>query len=239
MQGLALEEQVHCPDGVEWTQLADRNEAKLRGYRYSTDRREFVRVRMVDLEQPLVTRFVNARIEGRSDDGMAKFLGRYGFPVAVSVRGQQKGFMSADDLEDLKKRVRRLLRVAGSVPKALAIPLINDALSKKTEWGIGISDAPPRKPDRLRLVPRLDVPMERTYNLQTPMLVLGVESLFDYMVMECAFVATVGARTTACAKCRDLYLTGPLTWRRSHSVYCSDKCRVSAMRKRQAKARMA
>ena len=92
---------------------------------------------------------------------------------------------------------------------------------------------PLREPKRLRLVPRLEHPLE-AQDGRTPRLVLAAESLLDYMTMECAFVAMVGARTAACKNCGDFYLTGPLTGRRSHSLYCSDKCRMAAMRKRQA-----
>ena len=42
-------------------------------------------------------------------------------------------------------------------------------------------------------------------------------------------------RDGACARCGKPFLTGPGTGRRSHRLYCSDSCRVMAMRERQAK----
>jgi hypothetical protein len=59
-----------------------------------------------------------------------------------------------------------------------------------------------------------------------------VKSLRDFMCMECVMIAEAGARLVTCEHCKDYYLTGPRTGRRSHSRYCSDRCRAAAMRKR-------
>lgn len=53
--------------------------------------------------------------------------------------------------------------------------------------------------------------------------------VFEWLVREVASIA-FGAETMTCGHCRDKYLTGPLTGRRSHSVYCSDACRKAAAR---------
>lgn len=79
-----------------------------------------------------------------------------------------------------------------------------------------------------KLTPSLDF-SPRTLK---PELRLGVNNLYDFMMMECAFAALVGAKAATCPQCGNLYLTGPLTGRRSTSVYCSDACRVAAARKR-------
>ena len=73
-------------------------------------------------------------------------------------------------------------------------------------------------------------------NQELPQLTLRAKSLQGLMLMETAFVATNGARVTDCERCGKTFLTGPLTGRRSHAKYCSDRCRVAAMRLRNATA---
>jgi hypothetical protein len=241
MHSLSLEGQERCPAGVKWTTRAAPGHPAtgepVDGYCYSSGETEPVTCQMRNLEQPVVIRFVNARFERSSHDGMAGFLGRYGFPTALPVSGLFRGFESKMRLKSLQKRQRRLLRIAGGVTPTLAVQIVNETLAHR-KFDIsslyGIS-GPIAKPAQLRLLPKLEYPRE-PHDGETPRLVLAAESLFDYMTMECAFVAMVGARMAACKNCGDLYLTGPLTGRRSHSLYCSDKCRVAAMRKRQAAA---
>ncbi|RWL87718.1 MAG: hypothetical protein EOR67_16095 [Mesorhizobium sp.] len=99
--------------------------------------------------------------------------------------------------------------------------------------------APPR-PNRIGLVNDLMASVSLRPQVhfldgaQTPQIVLMAESLYDFMLMEVATIHQVGATVTDCSHCRKLYLTGPLTGRRSHAVYCSDRCRVAAMRARNA-----
>ena len=66
-------------------------------------------------------------------------------------------------------------------------------------------------------------------------LTLHPENLFGLMALEVALAHEAGATATACEHCGKFFLTGPLTGRRSHSKYCSDRCRVAAMRKRNAR----
>lgn len=60
------------------------------------------------------------------------------------------------------------------------------------------------------------------------------DSLADFMAIESAVALDVGATMTRCAHCSTAFLVGPLTGRRSHATYCSDRCRVAAMRARNA-----
>jgi hypothetical protein len=64
-------------------------------------------------------------------------------------------------------------------------------------------------------------------------LLLNCGTLASLMLMEVALIATNGVRTTHCQYCHTMFVTGPLTWRRSHAKFCSDRCRVYAMRHRQ------
>lgn len=68
----------------------------------------------------------------------------------------------------------------------------------------------------------------------TNQLVLEPGSLGDLMMIEAAFAVEAGTSLARCAHCSKAYLTGPMTGRRSHAVYCSDRCRVAAMRARNA-----
>ena len=65
-------------------------------------------------------------------------------------------------------------------------------------------------------------------------LIMRPSSLDDLMIMEGAIAADEGAIAVRCSHCQKLFLIGPLTGRRSHAVYCSDRCRVAAMRVRKA-----
>jgi hypothetical protein len=56
----------------------------------------------------------------------------------------------------------------------------------------------------------------------------------DFMWMELATAVEVGAAVGACDQCGKLFLTGPHTGRRSHARFCADRCRVAAMRTRNA-----
>ncbi|AWM23719.1 hypothetical protein AOX55_0000439 [Sinorhizobium fredii CCBAU 25509] len=64
--------------------------------------------------------------------------------------------------------------------------------------------------------------------------VLKADTLYDFMVMEVAAIHEAGAAAASCEHCGKIFLTGPLTGRRSHAKYCSDRCRVAAMRARNA-----
>jgi hypothetical protein len=63
---------------------------------------------------------------------------------------------------------------------------------------------------------------------------LRPRNLWQFMCMEVAIAAANDARLATCEHCGKVFLTGPLTGRRSHAKYCSDRCRVAAMRKRNA-----
>jgi hypothetical protein len=65
-------------------------------------------------------------------------------------------------------------------------------------------------------------------------MLLKCDHLATFMKMETALAATQGAKLGSCGHCEDVFLTGPLTGRRSHAVYCSSRCRMAAMRLRNA-----
>ena len=65
-------------------------------------------------------------------------------------------------------------------------------------------------------------------------LVLEARNLRAFMALEVASAFEVGAGITHCKHCAVNFLFGPSTGRRSHVKYCSDRCRVAAMRARKA-----
>jgi hypothetical protein len=67
-----------------------------------------------------------------------------------------------------------------------------------------------------------------------PRITLFARSLIGLMRMEAAMIVTNDVRLAKCENDGVLFLTGPLTGRRSHAKFCSDRCRVAAMRRRQA-----
>ena len=68
-------------------------------------------------------------------------------------------------------------------------------------------------------------------------MLLQSQTLFGFMLMETTMAIVHDARVAQCEKCGAVFLTGPLTWRRPHARFCSDRCRVAAMRARQAAAK--
>jgi|KBSSwiStaDraftv2_1062776.scaffolds.fasta_scaffold34442_3 hypothetical protein len=60
----------------------------------------------------------------------------------------------------------------------------------------------------------------------------ALRNLYGLMLREIVMVVEKEARLTKCQHCDKAFLTGPTTGRRSHAAYCSDRCRVAAMRVR-------
>jgi hypothetical protein len=65
-------------------------------------------------------------------------------------------------------------------------------------------------------------------------LVLEATNLIPFMCLEIAAAFEAGAQLTSCQHCSKSILFGPSTGRRSHGKYCGDRCRVAAMRTRNA-----
>jgi hypothetical protein len=214
MDGLTIDIQ-RCPDGVELVDGAF--------YRGRTDRSEPERITLTNLEDPVVIAFVNA-----TDDAQRQlFFGRFGLlsPTKWWHGRLDKQFwlhgptgLIRDDILNDQSRFRELLQQAGGDDPTAAMTRINRALETFDDF-------------KLRATFPLAGPQG------TPRLVLKSESLIGFMLMETAMVATQGARLGECEQCGTLFLTGPMTGRRSHARFCSNKCRVAAMRARNAKAK--
>jgi hypothetical protein len=170
-------------------------------YRSARYKQEIVR-NAVDLEDPLVVRFINAI----DDDKRIAFLSRFGLPEnLIRIAGIGPSGTEPRNLILGRQRIlRRLLEDAGSGDATCAIKAANESLRHAGAH-------------RLSLEPG-------------GRMVSTTRNLMDFMYMEIAIVAANGARLATCKRCRDFFLTGALTKRRSTAKYCRDLCRVGAHR---------
>ena len=100
--GLVLDWE-RCPDGVE-LRLEIPDDPTSATFRASTSRREKARLRIANLEDPLIVRFINAR----DDKRRLAFFGEYGLLRAVETG------IASDSVNAVQKRLRLLLDAAGS-----------------------------------------------------------------------------------------------------------------------------
>lgn len=170
-----------------------------------SDRSEPISFRSHNLEDPLCLRLVNCR----STDDDLRFISRFGFPVSHFA---QDGRFFAGLVSTLKKNLKALLLLTTADDPAQRGRLANELLKDTA----------------------LHPSFEYSEATGRNSLIIRASSLADLMAMEACFALEAGAVMTRCAHCNKSYLTGPLTGRRSHSVYCSDRCRVAAMRARNA-----
>jgi hypothetical protein len=218
MDGLTIDIE-RCPDGVE---LVDGI------FSWRTDRPETERITLTNLEDPVVLAFVNAA----DDEQRQLFFGRFGLlrPTRGWHERLNKMFvynpgitptagLIRDDILDDQSRFRELLQQVGGDDPAVAMTRINRALETFEDF-------------KLRATFPLTGPKG------APRLVLKSESLIGFMLMETAMVATQGARMAECEQCGTLFLTGPMTGRRSHARFCRNKSRVAAIRARNAEIKM-
>jgi hypothetical protein len=201
-----------CPDGVELASATDPV------YRYRSDKRTAVRYELINLETPIALAFANAR----TDADRVAFFSRYGLIVRPTKHvwhytqlGPERDWwppLSAEKVYLEHSLIQALITTIGRIDSkdtGAAIVTAENALA------------------RVSLTPTLD------HRQGHPRLAVKVNSLFDFMLMEVALIGVEGARCSSCARCGTMFVTGPKTGRRSSAVYCSDRCRVAAMRQRQ------
>ena len=192
-------------------------------YRYRTFRRETERITLSDLENPIIVAFVNAA----DDEQLLSFFERFGLPKLtpwwherhpkVWIYGNLHPEIHRDDILRDQLLFEELLQNAGGRNPAAAIETVNSAFER---------------PDEFDLKPTFHL----TGPHGSPRMLLKCKSLIGFMLAETAMIATHGARVARCEKCDIIFLTGPLTWRRSSAHFCSDRCRVAANRARRASA---
>jgi hypothetical protein len=149
---------------------------------------------------------VVAFANANSDPELQVFLSRYGMLTALD---KDMSFVSRRVTLTNQKFLRSLLIAAGGANVANAIDTINHQIPAE-------------------LSPRITFGEN-----QRPVLSLTAPDLFNLMLLECVAVVEHGAKYAECEKCKKSFLTGPLTGRRATAKFCSDRCRVAAMRARQ------
>jgi hypothetical protein len=141
----------------------------------------------------------------RDDDDRIKFYSKFG--LLFESQWYERAEEYDNVLENQKKIRDWLLNGANPI----------DIFRDTPDW-----------PGGLGLKPTFDLGGEAG----APRMLLKCESLIDFMVMEVAMITFHGAKVGTCQHCGAIFLTGSLTGRRSHAKYCSDRCRVAAMRAR-------
>src|SRR5262249_25522644 len=171
-----------------------------------------------DFENPVVVEFINAR----DDDARLQFFSKFGVTWG-SVFGTElirpsDGYLTASghgEVVRYQERLRKFLTKVTGTDQVAALEALNDIVSK---------------PGGSALLPRFDLAGEGG----TQRMLLQCVGLLDFMSMEVAMAGSHGAKLATCEHCGDVFLTGSLTGRRSHAKYCSARCRVAAMRARNA-----
>jgi hypothetical protein len=211
MYGLFLET-WRCPEGVE----LGPNSNGLAVYRSRTKRREPLRLEIQNLENPVVVEFINAR----DDASRIKFFAKYGFPIGAEP-------------ERKESQTRQINMEDGFFPWWVdgAQHGFRDLLTRACGDRVGAL-----RPINERLKGAAGGPLTPTFDLGaeggTIRMMFKCWNLIAFMDMEVAMAAMQGAQLATCEHCGDVFLTGPLTGRRSHARYCSGRCRVAAMRAR-------
>jgi hypothetical protein len=215
-----------CPDGVELVGRPGRSAPKEpqanvtvidmepeAGWEYRNRSEKVATVEIApraNLRGLIVLDFVNATTDQRRLD----FLDKHGHPFGEDrLSGEAAKVTDAATLRARQQDMRSyLIMAAGEGDASASVPAVNQALGN-----VGTL-----------LSPSFEIVDGEAR------VVLRPKSLWQYMVMEVASAALHGVRYSECEHCGDAYLTGPMTGRTSYSKYCSSKCRMAALRARNA-----
>lgn len=212
MIGLLLETE-RCLDGVH---LVDGF------FRPRSERREPVRVVSADLDDLVVLDFVNAR------DDLAPFMSRYSAGTLVQLDRDPHAHIDPSLREEL------------ALPKYAPLKVEPFAQIKMvTFWQEGlrrnlVGASGPDPVNALVSLSHPSIDLKASFHIQNgkPQMLVRCEYLLEFMKMEIAMIALEGAKLATCEHCPNFFLTGSSTSRRSHATFCSDRCRVAAMRAR-------
>lgn len=195
------------PIRLRWNRPADGVKLAFEGdaVRALTTQNIPVAYEVTDLEDPIVLHLINCR----TDKDRVTFLSRFGF-----LR-HDKGWLGMAEVKAEQNRLEEALTAFSFLPKT-PTDFANEVMQAE---GYQVSLRPS---------------LEKFGDDGSFRLVFYPDSLASFMAMEIALAHEVGALLTMCDHCPTYFLTGSLTGRRSHAKYCSDRCRVAAMRKRNA-----
>ncbi|WEX77987.1 hypothetical protein PYH37_002831 [Sinorhizobium numidicum] len=171
--------------------------------RAKTDRKSLIPFRVKSLEDPMALRLVNAR----NIDALASFTSRFGMPAPPDYKADRE-WMLVPLLESLREELEEGLQLTNA-----------DEDSGRALWA-------ERYLRNVSFYPAF----EHSEDAKRQKLVFKPSSLADLMFCEVAFALEAGAKLRHCEHCGSVFLTGHLTGRRASAVYCSDRCRVAALR---------
>jgi hypothetical protein len=221
--GLFLETERY-PDGVDLergnVEVTDLQHGTTFGefreyFRARSARRQPIRLEFQNLNNPVVVEFVNAR----EDSQLAQFFSKFGWDSSQDP--SYSGWLSSGardhgpQLQFVRTSQKEFRNWLGSLGGSGALDALQAITSSYGYAGV-------------QLEPEFNISGEDGI----PRMLLKCSSLTNFMKMEVAMAAMHGAKLATCEHCRTVFLTGPLTGRRSHAKYCSDRCRVAAMRAR-------
>jgi hypothetical protein len=158
--------------------------------------------RVYDLKTPLSVAFVNCS----SGNEFAGFVADNGFPFRAD---HEHGMIGMESLTGLKKDLLEGLEGSNLVSRF-----------DKVELGRQVLGA-------VQIEPTLEY--SRVTN--SPKLTMRPESLSHLMRLEIVTAYELGASFRRCERCDEGFLTGKNTQGRSTARFCSDKCRMSALRR--------
>lgn len=205
-----LEIHDYGPDSVEDIEIGgvkttQRRARTGRWLRCRTPRRSPVVLETIDLEDPIALRYINTR----STEERVTFFERYGF-LGFSHEGESGAEeVDLDFFEQHHDSLRQALSAAfGGSPAEKSTRL--NSLLKSTSMGTSIEMAGDGK----------------------GRMIFHPSNLLHFMCLEVATAAINDVALTNCANCDNAFLTGRLAHRRADAKFCSDKCRMAALRKR-------
>jgi hypothetical protein len=179
-------------------------------FRPLSARREPVRVVTADLDDPVVLQLLNAR------DDLLPFMSRYSAGAVYTPWGGAPDPMYEPNVHfstiaGWQILLRQRVTEAGSSDQVAALVSLSDP-HIRTAISFHLRDG------RAQMLVRCD-------------------ELFDFMRLEAAMIAIEGAKLVTCGCCGNYFAAGPATSRRTDAQYCSDKCRVAAMRARKKESK--
>lgn len=195
-------------DPVEAAWFSFEDDAVIRG---KTDSLTPYKIVVSNLEDPYAVRFINARTK----DDLAAFIRRFGEPQRLGLTEKPEGAF-VKDLASLRADLAQGLELTNTADDDVA----------RTNWAS----------EHLAFTTLRPV-FECNEVDQRPRLAFRPETLSDLMFCEVALAHDAGAKLRRCDHCGTAFLIGHLTGRRATAVYCSDRCRVAALRLKNSKPR--
>jgi hypothetical protein len=197
-------------DGVEVIPAADADPRILADgefIRAKTDRRSPRSIRIDDLSSPVSMLLINARTTER----LAGFVGAFGVPQPLGYNHDGSG-----------EYVSMLISLRDDLDRGMQL-LNNDDDAARVEWATEHLHQSEFFPS-----------FEWDEGQRRQRLVFKPSTLADLMKCEVALAIEAGAKLHHCERCDAAFLTGHMTGRRASAVYCSDRCRMAALRARNA-----